>query len=44
VEAATETILDFKKEVDGKSVPMWTRDEVDEIVIAQVYLKKFIFF
>ena len=36
VEVATETILEHTKVVDGKVVPMWDREEVDEIVIAQV--------
>ncbi len=36
VEAATETIMEYKKEVNGEMVPIWTREEVDEIVIAQV--------
>lgn len=36
IEVATETISDYSKEVDGKKVPMWNREEVNEIVIAQV--------
>lgn len=31
-----EAISDFTKEVDGKTVPMWSREEIDEIIIAQV--------
>jgi len=37
VESATEAISEYKKEDGGKA--MWTRDEVDEIVSAQVYFK-----
>ena len=33
---ADEAISDFTKEVDGKTVPMWSREEIDEIIIAQV--------
>lgn len=36
VEIATEAIMEYTKKVDGKEVPMWNREEVDEIVIAQV--------
>ena len=36
IETATEAILEHKKEVDGKTVPMWTKEEVEEIVVAQV--------
>lgn len=28
--------MECKKEVNGEMVPMWTKEEVDEIVIAQV--------
>ena len=35
VEIAAEAINEYKKEVDGKEVPMWDKEEVDEIVIAQ---------
>ena len=38
VEIASETINEYKKEVDGKEVPMWDKEEVDEIVIAQSVL------
>ena len=38
MEAATEAIMECKKEVNGEIVPMWTREEVDEIVVAQVNL------
>ncbi|XP_046443689.1 cytochrome P450 3A16-like [Daphnia pulex] len=38
VEAATETITDYTKEVDGKSVPKWSSEEINEIVIAQSVL------
>ena len=41
VEVATETIADYKKEVNGKTVPMWTKEEVDEIVASQVRYNKF---
>ena len=36
VEASTESIGDYTKEINGKTVPMWNKEEVDEIVIAQV--------
>jgi hypothetical protein len=36
VELATETIKECTKEVDGKKVPAWNMEEVNEIVIAQV--------
>jgi cytochrome P450 len=35
VEVATEAIMDYTKEENGKKVPMWEREEVDEIVAAQ---------
>jgi len=37
---ATEAILDIKKE--GTSKPMWTREQVDEIVMGQVMKVSFI--
>jgi len=30
--------MEYKKEVNGEMVSVWTREEVDEIVIAQVDL------
>lgn len=30
--------MEFTKDVSGKHVPMWNREEVDEIVIAQSVL------
>ncbi|XP_046646974.1 cytochrome P450 3A24-like [Daphnia pulicaria] len=38
VEVATEAILEHTKTVDGKQVPIWTREEVDEIVTSQSML------
>ncbi|XP_046449629.1 cytochrome P450 3A14-like [Daphnia pulex] len=35
IEAADEAISEFTKEVDGKPVPIWTREEIDEIVMGQ---------
>ncbi|EFX88290.1 hypothetical protein DAPPUDRAFT_311602 [Daphnia pulex] len=35
IELADEAISDFTKEVDGKTVPMWSREEIDEIIMAQ---------
>ncbi|EFX88285.1 hypothetical protein DAPPUDRAFT_311607 [Daphnia pulex] len=32
IELADESISDFMKEVDGKTVPLWSREEIDEIV------------
>jgi hypothetical protein len=37
IELAGEAISDFTKEVDGKTVPLWSREEIDEIIMAQVY-------
>ena len=34
-----ETIADYTKEADGKTVPVWTNEEVEEIIIAQVIFK-----
>lgn len=39
VEVATEAIMEYTKTVGGKEVPIWTREEVDEIVTSQVQLK-----
>ena len=36
IQIGTETISAVKKEVDGKVVPVWNEEEVDELVIAQV--------
>lgn len=36
VEAATESISAYTKEVNGKTVPMWEKEEVDEIIAAEV--------
>ena len=36
IEVAREAIAEYTREVDGKQVPMWNEEEVDEIVIAQV--------
>ncbi len=36
MELATEAIKECTKEVDGKKVPAWDIEEVNEIVIAQV--------
>nr|CAH0107693.1 unnamed protein product [Daphnia galeata] len=38
VEAATETISGYTKQVNGKTMPMWDKEEVDETVIAQSVL------
>ncbi|XP_032791001.2 cytochrome P450 3A14 [Daphnia magna] len=35
IEIANESISEFTKEVDGKTVPMWTREEIDEIIMGQ---------
>ncbi|XP_046449638.1 cytochrome P450 3A14-like [Daphnia pulex] len=35
IELADEAISEFTKEVDGKTVPMWTREAIDEIVMGQ---------
>lgn len=34
-ETATETVSSYTKEENGKTKPMWTKEEVDEIVAAQ---------
>ena len=36
VEVATESIIEYTKTVGNKEVPSWNREEVDEIVTAQV--------
>lgn len=36
VEVATDAIMEYTKTIDGKEVPIWTREEVDEIVTSQV--------
>ena len=42
IELATESVSEITKEVNGSTVPVFTREEVDEIVIAQViYANKF---
>ena len=38
MEVATEAIMEHTKTVNGKQVPIWTREEVDEIVTSQVKL------
>ena len=35
---ADEAISEFTKEVDGKTVPMWSREEIDEIIMGQVFV------
>nr|CAH0108323.1 unnamed protein product [Daphnia galeata] len=35
IEAADEAISGYTKIVDGKTVPMWTREDIDEIIIGQ---------
>jgi len=37
-EMATESISAYTKDENGKTTPMWTKEEVDEIVAAQVGL------
>lgn len=34
---ADEAISEFTKEIDGKTVPMWPREEIDEILMGQVF-------
>ena len=36
VELATEAITEYTKQEKDKAVPKWNREEVEEIVIAQV--------
>jgi cytochrome P450 family 3 subfamily A len=36
IEVLDEAISEFTKEVDGKTVPMWTREAIDEIIMGQV--------
>ncbi|XP_057380168.1 cytochrome P450 3A41-like [Daphnia carinata] len=38
VEVATNAIMEYTKTVNGKEMPMWDREEVDEIVISQSML------
>ena len=35
-EIATEAFSSYTKEENGKTVPMWTKQEVEDIVAAQV--------
>nr|CAH0100172.1 unnamed protein product [Daphnia galeata] len=35
IEMADEAISEFTKEIDGKTVPMWPREEIDEILMGQ---------
>ncbi|XP_046636783.1 cytochrome P450 3A14-like isoform X1 [Daphnia pulicaria] len=35
IEVLDEAISEFTKEVDGKTVPMWTREAIDEIIMGQ---------
>ena len=35
---AAEAISSYTKEQNGKTVPMWSKEEVDEIVTAQVFV------
>jgi cytochrome P450 family 3 subfamily A len=35
---ADEAISEFTKEVDGKTVPVWSREEIDEIIMGQVFV------
>ena len=37
---ATESVSDHTKEIGGKTVPMYNKEEVDEIVVAQVNIYK----
>ena len=37
IQLASEAIADTKKELHGQSVSMWTTEEVEEIIIAQVF-------
>ena len=41
IELADEAISDFIKEVDGETVPMWSREEIDEIIMAQVLYRTY---
>lgn len=36
MEISAESIGHYTKQVDGKTVPMWDKEEIEEIVIAQV--------
>jgi hypothetical protein len=36
IEVADEAISEFTREVDGKTVPMWSPEEIKEIVMGQV--------
>ena len=36
VEVATETIMEYTKQIGSQHTSMWGKEEVDEIVIAQV--------
>ena len=42
IEAADEAISGYTKVVDGKTVPMWTREDIDEIIIGQVNIHNYL--
>ena len=35
---ASESIAAYTKEENGKVIPMWTKEQVDELVAAQVFI------
>lgn len=43
VEVTTESILEFTKQVGGNRAPVWDKNEVNEIVIAQVIKRSMLF-
>ena len=42
-EAASESVSAYTKEENGKTVPMWSNEEIKEIVTAQVVQKNRLF-
>ena len=40
VETATEAIGNYTREENGKQVPIWNQEQVDEIVVSQVFISQ----
>ena len=42
IETATEAIGNYTREENGKQVPIWTKEQVDEIVTSQVFISLYL--
>ena len=40
IETATEAIGNYTREENGKQVPIWNQEQVDEIVVSQVFISQ----